>query len=323
MHFTDPYIGQAPVLQYLQAMRRHQTIAQAQLWIGPEHIGKTTLLENFILLWWCEQPTADRPCGRCHSCRLLQADAHPNIQRLDGRAGPISIDSVRDIVREATHTRIHAGAYVLAVHQAEALTPAAANALLKLLEEPRAHVYIFLLTAQPERILATIQSRCSSIQFTPVAETILRQYTDDAASIALAHGLPGLLQQWSAPATRRQYQSEVKLWITLFQAATLAQRWSLAETFLKEIGQSQASAQRLLGLAACVCRDVLLLQLACSDRLLFMQERTAIQQLAATRTVHDSLRALASLRQWQRRLIVPVQLKLLVHNLVLNIYRSV
>lgn len=315
MHFTDPYIGQAPVQHYLQAMRRHRTIAQAQLWIGPEHIGKTTLLENFILLWWCEQPTADRPCGLCHSCRLLQADAHPNVQWLDGNNGAISIDSVRDIVREAAHTRIHAGAYVLAVHQAEALTPAAANALLKLLEEPRAQVYIFLLTAQPERILATIQSRCSSIHFTPVAETIMRQSTNDTESIALAHGLPGLLQQWP---TR-----EVKLWLTLFQAATLAQRWPLAETVLKEIGQSQANAQRLLSLAVCVCRDVLLLQLARSDRLLFMQERIAIQQLAGTTTVHDSLRALAVLRLWQRRLTVPVQLKLLVHNLVLHIYRSV
>lgn len=131
-------------------------------------------------------PTGDA-CGSCDDCRWFAADAHPDFRRLDpmharaeveedteGREGEtdskkkkastvISVDEVREVI-EFLHVAAHRnGARVVLIHPAHSLNPAAANALLKILEEPPAGASFILVTAQPSRLPATIRSRCVTL----------------------------------------------------------------------------------------------------------------------------------------------------------------
>lgn len=320
MQFTEPYIGQAAGQRYWQRLRQHGIIAQAHLWIGPKHIGKRTFLVNFLWQWFCQQLDKDqRPCANCFDCRLLASHHHPNVHWVCGETGAISIETIRPIIHEASQTRLHRGPYVIVITAADQLTPSAANALLKLLEEPTEHVYIFLLTAQPEYILPTIQSRCSLMYFRPVRPAELTPLTTDPAAIALAQGLPGLAQRWSLPTERQQLRAEVQQSLDFLLARTVAERSRLFDSVLKKI-KTAAQTKHWLSLLQRLCRDVLLLQLGCPTAVLFLSEQTRLWQLAQATTIPQSVAGLTRLARLQQRLVVHLQTKLVFDQLMVTLY---
>lgn len=324
MQFIQPYIGHHAIQQYLQLLLERHTVPQANLWVGPQHVGKSTLLHNILLQWLCQ--TQDRltldPCQQCASCTALLRDQHPNLRWLMPIKDSISIEAIRPILQEASQSRLHAGPYCIVIEQADRLTSAAANALLKLLEEPSQQVHIFLLTAQLDQVLSTIQSRCSMVQFHPVAATELCTLTTDPEVVALAHGLPGLVQQWSDPTVRKQLQLDITRWLDIFTATQLSERSQLAEVWLKNTKNSSLSKSPF-ALAQHVCRDILFIQLGRSQDITFLHERSRLQQLAARSTMRESLQGLSYLTVVQQRLHVPLQMKLIFDNFLLTIYRSV
>ncbi len=139
---------------------------------GPRGVGKHALALNFAHALLCESPRRDGlACGECPSCRYAVAGQHPDLMRLelsriDDETGEfeavetIAIDRVRaltDFVQLTSH-RQHAKVAVIA--PAERMNAAAANALLKTLEEPPAGTYLILVSDQPGRLWPTILSRC-------------------------------------------------------------------------------------------------------------------------------------------------------------------
>ena len=135
----------------------------------------------------CETPRDGlKACGTCASCRLYQAGNHPDLRMLevgqeedspaaggaDEEAGSskkasrqISVEKVRTLVDFVTLTSHRGGAKVILIAPAEAMHPSAANAVLKILEEPPGDTYFLLVSHQPERLLPTIRSRCFHLAF--------------------------------------------------------------------------------------------------------------------------------------------------------------
>lgn len=103
----------------------------------------------------------DKPCGQCHSCHLMQAHSHPDYHELSPIDGKdIGVDQVRDINEIVAQHAQQNGNKVVYVQGVERLTEAAANALLKTLEEPRPNTYFLLQADSSASLLATIYSRC-------------------------------------------------------------------------------------------------------------------------------------------------------------------
>ena len=123
-----------------------------------------------------------RGCGACPSCRRIDAGHHAGFERLapDEGARSISVDAAREMGNRALRAPLDGPAHVVVVDPAEALTVQAANALLKVLEEPPAGVYFVLLCASLRGLLPTIASRCVPIRF----GTLPR---DEVAAILDAH----------------------------------------------------------------------------------------------------------------------------------------
>lgn len=156
----------ATLWQQLESNILQQRLAHAYLLHGPAGIGKTDFAEQLSKTLLCETASSS-PCGHCKSCHLFEANTHPDYRHLkseDEKA--IGIDSVRAISDFFTLTRQYGRAKIAIISDAERMTTAAANALLKTLEEPPPGTLLLLLSKQPSLLAITVRSRCQAIRFT-------------------------------------------------------------------------------------------------------------------------------------------------------------
>ncbi len=176
------YPWQAPDWQRIAAER--ERLPNAWLLTGPSGIGKRAFADALAASLLCDAPREDlQACGSCESCRWLAAGNHPDhrvltprVEEDDGRETKetktprklpiIKIEAVREVIEFAHLTSHRNGRRVIVVEPAEALNPSAANALLKILEEPPEDVLFILVAHAPQRLLPTIRSRCRPFSLT-------------------------------------------------------------------------------------------------------------------------------------------------------------
>jgi DNA polymerase III subunit delta' len=105
-------------------------------------------------------------CGKCPACRRIARGAYPDVQMIEpGETGSIKIEQVRAVIDQAMFRPFEGRRRVTIIAQAEALVPAAQNALLKTLEEPLASSVFILVTSRPDALLPTVRSRCAHLRF--------------------------------------------------------------------------------------------------------------------------------------------------------------
>jgi DNA polymerase-3 subunit delta' len=154
-----------------EALAARATWPHALLLDGPRGIGKRTLALNLARAILCETPRADGlACGTCASCHYLAAGQHPDLQLVEPFAidengevkvqDPIPVDRIRAVTDWVQLTSHRGRAKVAVIVPAESMNLAAANALLKTLEEPPPATYLMLVAHQPGRVPATLRSRC-------------------------------------------------------------------------------------------------------------------------------------------------------------------
>src|SRR6266446_4871037 len=108
-------------------------------------------------------------CGMCAACARIARGVHPDVLLVEpGDSGAIKIDQVRDIVDRAAYRPFEGRRRAVIIDEADALMPAAQNALLKTLEEPPPSSVFMLVTSRPDMLLATVQSRCPRLRFRPL-----------------------------------------------------------------------------------------------------------------------------------------------------------
>ncbi len=155
--------------QWQSLLRRKGNLPHALLFSGPTGLGKTHFAEQLAAALLCIQPLPDgHACGVCPRCRLLKAGAHADYLRITLEDSAfIKIDQVRAASTFLTHTSQFGGYKIVCLVPADRLNLAAANSLLKTLEEPPNNSLLLLITAQPFKLPATVRSRCQRILFHP------------------------------------------------------------------------------------------------------------------------------------------------------------
>lgn len=140
---------------------QQQRLPHALLLAGPRGVGKQRFTEALVARLLCTSP-GSRACGHCHGCHMLASGYHPDLLRVTPEEGKrqIRIDPIREVNGFVAQTAQQGGRRVIVITPAEAMNVAAANALLKSLEEPGANTHFLLLSDVPSRMLATIRSRC-------------------------------------------------------------------------------------------------------------------------------------------------------------------
>lgn len=182
---------------------------------GPSGVGKLDLALALARWALCQQPTGEGACGVCDACNWFDQGNHPDFRRIepveaeaeDADAAPakkaprkgsrvIKVEAIREITKFLNLTAHRGGWRVALIQPAEFMNPAAANALLKTLEEPPAHVLLLLVSHQPGRLLPTVISRCRKVAVPlPEREAAL----DWLRAAGLADPVPPLAEAGGAP----------------------------------------------------------------------------------------------------------------------------
>jgi DNA polymerase III subunit delta' len=148
--------------------------ASSYLFYGPSGCGKKTAALALAQALECPQKPLEG-CGLCRVCRRISEHKHPDVSVFKPQKQSFSVEQVREILKEAALKPFEGSSKVYILDQAEVLSNEAANALLKIIEEPQKGLFFILVTTQKESLLPTILSRCQSIRFTALAPEVLAE----------------------------------------------------------------------------------------------------------------------------------------------------
>lgn len=212
--FRDIF-GQDQALGWLRRAYLADRLPHGLIFAGPIGVGKATTAQALASLFLCENPKDTDPCGTCPSCVVMAAGNHPDYHRVyrqllrlaykDRKAIDLSIDVIRPyLIEPASRKSILNRGKVFVIEEADLMTPGAQNAMLKTLEEPAGRTLIILLTDQPGALLPTIHSRCQTVRFASLSDSLVRQElekrrispTDAVDAAAFADGSLGLALKW-------------------------------------------------------------------------------------------------------------------------------
>lgn len=183
---------------------QQQRLAHALLLIGVPGMGKLDFARNLAHLLLCQQP-GEFACGKCKACLLFKSHTHPdfNLVQPNDNGKQIAIQQIRQLIDNANLTATYGKNKIIIINPAEAMNRNAANALLKLLEEPPSGTILLLVSHQPLQLLATLRSRCLKLTFSPPATASAITWLQSQAHseydleliLNLAHGAPLMAQQ--------------------------------------------------------------------------------------------------------------------------------
>jgi len=193
-----------PFFNRLVQTNQAQRFAHGLLFTGSTGLGKFKLATQVAKYLLCSDPQATDACGQCHSCNLFAAQNHLDFHLLESESNKaIGIEAVRSLI-DALNERPHLGdSKVVVIKEAQLLSTAAANALLKTLEEPQGNSYIILLARTHHQLMPTLYSR---VQHTHIDTPNDQQLLDWLASQQLAVSDKGVLRQFqNSPLTLLNY----------------------------------------------------------------------------------------------------------------------
>jgi len=163
----DEVIGQEPIARTLRTAIEQNRVAHAYLFCGTRGVGKTTMARILARALNCEKGPTPDPCGTCDLCQAIHRGDDVDVLEIDG-ASNTGVEDVR-VLRENAHYRpARARFKIYYIDEVHMLSRNAFNALLKTLEEPPEHVKFIFSTTEPERLPATILSRCQRFEFRAV-----------------------------------------------------------------------------------------------------------------------------------------------------------
>ncbi len=258
-----PVIGHEWAVTHLSRALAHGRMRHAYLITGPDQVGKTTLARAFAAALNCTGEPA--PCGQCRACTLIAKDAHPDVTLIAAEAGgnTLKIDQVRALQQTLALRPFEARYRVAILRNFHQANPAAANALLKTLEEPAPNVVLLLTAISADLLLPTIVSRCQPLHLRPlplqtVYQALVQRWgaaPEQAQTLARLSGgrIGWAIRALADPALLALRHEALATLNTLLQSSRRA-RFALVE----RLPQDKQTLTEILGIWQSFWRDVLL-----------------------------------------------------------------
>jgi DNA polymerase-3 subunit gamma/tau len=187
-------IGQAQVTAPLMTALRADRVNHAYLFSGPRGCGKTTSARILARCLNCAEGPTDTPCGKCPSCVELSRDGGGSLDVVEiDAASHNGVDDARDLRERAAFAPARDRYKIFILDEAHMVTAAGFNALLKIVEEPPAHVKFIFATTEPDKVIATIRSRTHHYPFRLVPPAQMLDYLEQLCKQEGVDVAPGVL----------------------------------------------------------------------------------------------------------------------------------
>jgi DNA polymerase-3 subunit delta' len=258
-------IGHRKLVALLSRSVERESLPPSLIFAGPVGVGKRLVAIATAQALNCLQPRhSDTPaadhihydaCGTCAACTRIARGIHPDVLVIEpGDNGSIKIEAIRDLVDRAGYRPFEGRRRVVIVDDADAMVPQAQNALLKTLEEPPSASVFILVSARPDALLPTVQSRCPRLRFRQlgpddVATALIRQgksETEARATAATANGSIGRALEASADDQVEARDVAVRVLAQLAAVDDPRRRVESAKDLLSKTGAGGASDREQL-----------------------------------------------------------------------------
>jgi DNA polymerase-3 subunit gamma/tau len=187
-------IGQSQVTAPLMTALKTDRVNHAYLFSGPRGCGKTTSARILARCLNCAEGPTDTPCGKCASCIELSRDGSGSLDVVEiDAASHNGVDDARDLRERAIFAPARDRFKIFILDEAHMVTPQGFNALLKIVEEPPAHVKFIFATTEPEKVIGTIRSRTHHYPFRLVPPAQMLTYLEEVCAAEKVKPGPGVL----------------------------------------------------------------------------------------------------------------------------------
>ncbi|MFN8503327.1 DNA polymerase III subunit delta' [Kouleothrix sp.] len=334
-------VGHAWAIDFLRRSIAGGRAAHAYLISGPAGVGKSRLALRLAQALNCERGGPD-PCLQCRACKQIERGSYPDV-RVAGMASQtaglkpeeaarqrdLKIDTVRDWLADINLRPYEGRRRVFILHDAERLTEAASNAMLKTLEEPPPYATLVLVAHTAGELLPTIVSRCQPLKLRPVARAAVAAALRERFNLATADA--DLLAAWSGgrigwaihmiahPDELEARQGQLDELIAMqLQPRAAGFRWAEERAKQYRSGE-QAAVFEALGLWQSWWRDVLVTAAGCPEQIIHIDRRAEIEQAAARFHLAEIERFVARLNDTARQLRENVNPQLALENALLHL----
>lgn len=168
----EDVVGQDGIVEVLKNQIKNNNVGHAYLFTGIRGTGKTSIAKILAQAINCENRDGASPCNKCKSCLSILSGNNPDVTEIDA-ASNNGVDDIRLIKDEISFLPTTSKYRIYIIDEVHMLSTGASNALLKTLEEPPAHVKFILATTEPQKLPATVLSRCQRFEFTRIDKEII------------------------------------------------------------------------------------------------------------------------------------------------------
>jgi len=295
----EKLIGQSVAKKILRQAWAEDRLAQSYLFYGPDGVGKEMAALELAMTLNCES-SSDKPCRQCNACRKTAAYIHPDFHYMFPRPHPstdsdkrklaeeiaemlkekeskpyqamdfgnrpiaISIDDIRELQERLEFLPYEGKRKAVVMTGVDAMTTEAANAFLKILEEPSPTTNFILTTDRPNALLPTILSRCQKVRFDrlpreEVIEELIKGHGQPRRSAELLAELSGNSLGKALQMTDQDLLEERALAIRLLEASVQGKQWEMLEA-IDQITKDRGRPARILEMLSAVVNDLVRLK---------------------------------------------------------------
>lgn len=283
-------VGHEQIKEHLQAAIRDKKPFHAYIFQGDVGVGKEAVATAFAAGLQC-QGEGEKPCKSCVSCHQAESGNQPDIIWVNREKASLGIDEIREKLCNTMDIKPFSSPYkIYIVPEAEKMTEAAQNALLKTIEEPPEYGVVILMTSNISELLPTIQSRCLTLDFRPLStatvEAFLRtqcQVPDylAKASAAFAQGNIGKAVRYARSEDFIERKDKILSLLHNVRQMDLSEMLAL----IKDLGTRKDETRDYIDLMSLWYRDVLLFKATKNlNVLLFQEESSYIIKEASNRS---------------------------------------
>ena len=284
-------VGHEQIKEHMQAAIRDKKPFHAYLFQGEEGVGKEALARTFAAGLQCQSESTDKPCKECVSCRQMESGNQPDVIWVTREKASLGVDEIREQLCNTMDIKPFSSPYkIYLVPEAEKMTEAAQNALLKTIEEPPEYGIVILMTSNISALLPTIQSRCLTMEFRPLSTAVVESFVKEhcqvpdyqaRASAAFAQGNLGKAMRYAKSEDFIERKDHIISLLRHVEQMDLSEMLAV----IKDLGTRKDEVRDYIDLMVLWYRDVLLFKATkYINQLLFQDEASYISREASHRS---------------------------------------